>query len=156
MDENGADQKVTKWGLVLPPAPSPMGVYKPCLIDGRYLYVSGHGPVQDDGSLIIGRVGQDLDIEQAKAAARQAGLAILATIKAQLGGLDKVRRVIKILGMVGCVPEFDKHPYVINGCSELFAAIWGEDYGVGVRSAIGVGSLPNNIPVEIEALFELY
>ena len=156
MDENGADQKLTKWGLVLPPAPSPMGVYKPCLIDGRHLYVSGHGPVQDDGSLIIGRVGQDLDIEQAKNAARQAGLAILATIKAQLGGLDKVRRVIKILGMVGCVPEFDKHPYVINGCSELFAAIWGEDYGVGVRSAIGVGSLPNNIPVEIEALFELY
>jgi enamine deaminase RidA (YjgF/YER057c/UK114 family) len=156
MDENTAEQKLAHWGLILPPAPSPMGVYKPCLVDGRYLYVSGHGPVQDDGSLIIGRVGQDLDIEQGKAAARQAGLAILATIRTHLGSLDKVRRVIKILGMVGCVPEFDRHPYVINGCSELFAAIWGEDNGVGVRSAIGVGSLPNNIPVEIEALFELY
>jgi enamine deaminase RidA (YjgF/YER057c/UK114 family) len=156
MEANGAEEKLKTWGLVLPPAPSPMGVYKPSLIDGRYLYVSGHGPVQDDGSLIVGRVGQDLDIEQAKDAARQAGLAILATIKARLGGLDKVRRVIKILGMVGCVPEFDKHPYVINGCSELFAAIWGDELGVGVRSAIGVGSLPNNIPVEIEALFELY
>jgi len=156
MDENGAESKLIKWGLVLPPAPTPMGVYKPCIIDGRHLYVSGHGPVQDDGSLIIGRVGQDLDIEQAKTAARQAGLAILASIKVHLGSLEKVRRVIKILGMVGCVPEFDKHPYVINGCSELFAAIWGEEYGVGVRSAIGVGSLPNNIPVEIEALFELY
>lgn len=156
MDANGAEEKVIQWGLVLPPAPSPMGVYKPCLIDGRYLYVSGHGPVQENGSLIIGRVGQDLDIEQAKNAARQAGLTILATIKSQLGSLDKVRRVVKILGMVGCIPEFDKHPYVINGCSELFAAIWGDDLGVGVRSAIGVGSLPNNIPVEIEALFELY
>ncbi|HEX9511772.1 MAG TPA: RidA family protein [Puia sp.] len=156
MDENSVEQKLIHWGLILPPAPTPMGVYKPSLIEGRYLYISGHGPVKEDGSLIIGRVGQDLDIEQGKIAARQAGLAILATIKSQLGSLDGVRRVIKILGMVGCVPEFDKHPYVINGCSELFAAIWGDDNGVGVRSAIGVGSLPNNIPVEIEALFELY
>jgi enamine deaminase RidA (YjgF/YER057c/UK114 family) len=156
MDENAAEQKLIQWGLVLPPAPTPMGVYKPCLVEGRFLYVSGHGPVQEDGSLIIGRVGQDLDIEQGKAAAKQAGLAILATIRSHLGSLDNVRRVIKILGMVGCVPEFDRHPYVINGCSELFAAIWGEDNGVGVRSAIGVGSLPNGIPVEIEALFELY
>ena len=133
-----------------------MGVYKPCLIDGKYLYVSGHGPMKEDKSLVIGRVGADLDIEQGKLAARQTGLAILATIQAHLGSLDKVKRVIKVLGMVGCTPEFDKHPYVINGCSELFAAIWGEDRGVGVRSAVGMGSLPNNIPVEIEALFELY
>ena len=133
-----------------------MGVYKPCLIDGKYLYVSGHGPLKEDRSLIIGRVGEDLDIEQGKLAARQVGLAILATIRANLGDLDKVRRVIKVLGMVGCTPGFDRHPYVINGCSELFAAVWGEDNGVGVRSAVGMGSLPNNIPVEIEALFELY
>lgn len=133
-----------------------MGVYKPCLIDGKYLYVSGHGPMQGDRSLTIGRVGVDLDIEEAKLAARQTGLAILATIKAHLGSLDKVKRVIKVLGMVGCTPEFDRHPYVINGCSELFAAVWGEERGVGVRSAVGMGSLPNNIPVEIEALFELY
>ena len=133
-----------------------MGVYKPCLIDGKYLYVSGHGPLKEDRSLIIGRVGEDLDIEQGKLAARQVGLAILATIRENLGSLDKVKRVIKVLGMVGCTPEFDRHPYVINGCSELFAAVWGEDNGVGVRSAVGMGSLPDHIPVEIEALFELH
>jgi enamine deaminase RidA (YjgF/YER057c/UK114 family) len=151
-----AEQRFIALGLQLPPAPTPMGVYKPCLIDGKYLYVSGHGPLKEDRSLIIGRVGEDLDIEQGKLAARQVGLAILATIRANLGDLDKVRRVIKVLGMVGCVPAFDRHPYVINGCSELFAAVWGEDNGVGVRSAVGMGSLPNNIPVEIEALFELH
>ncbi len=84
------------------------------------------------------------------------GLAILSTIKNGVGSLDKVKRVIKTLGMVGCTPEFDKHPYVINGCSELFKQVWGEDNGVGVRSAVGMGSLPGNIPVEIEVLFELY
>jgi len=151
-----AEQKFAQLGLILPPAPSPLGVYKPCLVDGSYLYVSGHGPFREDKSLIIGRIGQDLDMEAGKVAARQVGLSILATIKSHLGSLDKVKRVIKVLGMVGCVPEFDRHPYVINGCSELFAAIWGEDNGVGVRSAIGVGSLPGNIPVEIEALFELH
>jgi len=133
-----------------------MGVYKPCLIDGKYLYVSGHGPLKEDRSLIIGRVGADLDIEEARMAARQTGLAILATIQTHLGSLDKVKRVIKVLGMVGCTPEFDRHPYVINGCSELFASVWGEENGVGVRSAVGMGSLPDNIPVEIEALFELF
>lgn len=142
--------------LVLPPAPVPMGVYKPCLIDGKYLYVSGHGPVQPDKSLIMGRVGRTLDAEQGKLAARQVGLTILSTIKAHIGTLDKVKRVIKILGMVNAVAEFEKHPYVINGCSELFAQIWGEENGVGVRSAVGFASLPENIPVEIEALFELH
>jgi len=156
MSDQSPAQNFAALGLQLPPAPTPMGVYKPCLIDGKYLYVSGHGPMKEDKSLVIGRVGADLDIEQGKLAARQTGLAILATIQAHLGSLDKVKRVIKVLGMVGCTPEFDKHPYVINGCSELFAAIWGEDRGVGVRSAVGMGSLPNNIPVEIEALFELY
>ena len=156
MDQHTAEERFAQLGLSLPPAPTPMGVYKPCLVDGRYLYVSGHGPFRDDKSLIIGRIGLDLDIEEGKAAARQVGLSILSTIRAHLGSLDKVKKVIKVLGMVGCVGEFDRHPYVINGCSELFAAIWGEDNGVGVRSAIGVGSLPNNIPVEIEALFELY
>ncbi|HVU55454.1 MAG TPA: RidA family protein [Puia sp.] len=151
-----AEKNFTALGLQLPPAPTPMGVYKPCLIDGKYLYVSGHGPLQVDRTLIIGRVGADLDIEQGKLAARQVGLAILATIRENLGSLDKVKRVIKVLGMVGCTSEFDRHPYVINGCSELFAAVWGEENGVGVRSAVGMGSLPNNIPVEIEALFELH
>jgi enamine deaminase RidA (YjgF/YER057c/UK114 family) len=156
MPDQSPEMNFAALGLQLPPAPTPMGVYKPCLVDGKYLYVSGHGPLKADRSLIIGRVGADLDIEAAKLAARQTGLAILATIQSNLGSLDKVKRVIKVLGMVGCTPEFDRHPYVINGCSELFASVWGEENGVGVRSAVGMGSLPDNIPVEIEALFELY
>ncbi|ASZ14738.1 RidA family protein [Chitinophaga pendula] len=142
-------------GLNLPPAPSPLGVYKPFLIDGKYVYVSGHGPVQDDKSLIIGRIGDDVDIEQGKLAARQVGLTILSTLVTNLGSLDKIKRVVKVLGMVNCTPDFGRHPYVINGCSELFAKVWGEENGIGVRSAVGMGSLPDNIPVEIEALFEL-
>ena len=144
-----------KMGLTLPPAPLPLGVYKPYLIDGKYLYLSGHGPVQADKSLIIGRVGNDMDMEQGKLAARQVGLTMLATIKTHLGSLDRVKRVIKVLGMVNCTADFGRHPYVINGCSELFAAVWGAENGIGVRSAVGMGSLPDNIPVEVEALFEL-
>ncbi|OYX23984.1 MAG: hypothetical protein B7Z16_01400 [Algoriphagus sp. 32-45-6] len=150
------EQNFEKLGLTLPPAPKPLGVYKPCLIDGKYLYLSGHGTVKEDGNLIIGRIGDDLDIEQGKLAARQVGLAMLATIKANIGSLDKVKRVIKVLGMVNCVSSFERHPYVINGASELFASVWGEENGIGVRSAVGMGSLPDNIPVEIEALFELH
>jgi enamine deaminase RidA (YjgF/YER057c/UK114 family) len=93
--------------------------------------------------------------EQGKLAARQVGLTMLATIRAHIGSLDNIKRVIKVLGMVNCTPEFEKHPYVINGCSELFASIWGDENGVGVRSAVGMGTLPGNIPVEIEAIFEL-
>lgn len=156
MENISAEQQFATTGLVLPPAPSPLGVYKPYVIDGKYLYVSGHGPVQTDGQLIIGRIGDDMDMEQGKLAARQVGLTILSTIKTNVGRLDKVKRVIKVLGMVNCVADFTKHPYIINGCSELFKKVWGEENGVGVRSAVGMGSLPDNIPVEIEALFELY
>ena len=106
-------------------------------------------------SPIIGRIGKDISDDEGKLAARQVGLAILATLKENLGSLNRVKRVIKVLGMVNCVPEFERHPYVINGCSELFAQVWGEENGIGVRSAVGMGSLPDNIPVEIEALFEL-
>jgi enamine deaminase RidA (YjgF/YER057c/UK114 family) len=151
-----AEEAFKSLGLELPPPPKPLGVYKPCLIDGKYLYVSGHGTVQSDGTLIIGRIGKDMDATTGKLAARQVGLAILATIKAKLGSLDRVKRVIKVLGMVNCVPEFEQHPFVINGCSELFAQVWGTEHGIGVRSAVGFGSLPDNIPVEIEALFELH
>jgi enamine deaminase RidA (YjgF/YER057c/UK114 family) len=155
MTINNAEEKLKALGLTLPPPPSPLGVYKPCLVDGKYLYLSGHGPVQNDKSLIIGRIGEDMDMDAGKLAARQVGLTMLATIKAELGSLNKVKRVIKVLGMVNSTPDFKRHPYVINGCSELFAAIWGEENGIGVRSAVGFGSLPDNIPVEIEALFEL-
>ncbi|WP_025145897.1 RidA family protein [Pedobacter jeongneungensis] len=156
MENLTADTRFEKLGLNLPPAPAPLGVYKPYLIDGKYLYLSGHGPVRDDKSLIIGRIGSDMDQDEGKLAARQVGLTMLSTIKTNLGSLDKVKRVIKVLGMVNCTPEFEKHPFIINGCSELFAEVWGPDNGIGVRSAVGFGSLPDNIPVEIEALFELY
>ncbi|MDB5004358.1 MAG: Endoribonuclease [Mucilaginibacter sp.] len=152
---NTPEENFEQTGLKLPPAPTPLGVYKPYLIDGKYLYVSGHGTVQDDKSLIIGRIGETIDMENGKLAARQVGLAILSTIKTNLGSLNKVKRVIKVLGMVNCTPDFEKHPYIINGCSELFAQVWGPENGIGVRSAVGFGSLPDNIPVEIEALFEL-
>ena len=132
-----------------------MGVYKPFLQVGNFVYVSGHGTVKEDGSLIIGRIGKDLTMEEGKAAAHQVGLAILATLKENLGSFNRIRRVIKVLGMVNCVPDFERHPFVVNGCSELFANVWGNDNGIGVRSAVGMGSLPDNIPVEIEAMFEL-
>ncbi|WP_293744848.1 RidA family protein [uncultured Pedobacter sp.] len=156
MENLTPDERFEQLKLNLPPAPAPLGVYKPCLVDGKYLYLSGHGPVQDDKSLIIGRIGSDLNQDEGKLAALQVGLTMLSTIKANLGSLNKVKRVIKVLGMVNCTPEFEKHPFIINGCSELFAKVWGEENGIGVRSAVGFGSLPDNIPVEIEALFELF
>lgn len=155
MENFNADEQFEKLGLNLPPAPAPLGVYKPYVVDGKYLYLSGHGPVQDDKSLIIGRIGADMDKDAGKLAARQVGLTMLSTIKTNFGTLNRVKRVIKVLGMVNCTPDFEKHPFIINGCSELFAEIWGEENGIGTRSAVGFGSLPDNIPVEIEALFEL-
>jgi enamine deaminase RidA (YjgF/YER057c/UK114 family) len=150
------DQRFEELKLTLPPPPKPIGVYKPFLIVGNMAYVSGHGTVKEDGSLIIGRIGKDLTMEEGKLAACQVGLAILATLKANLGSLNKIKRVVKVLGMVNAVSEFERHPFVINGCSELFASVWGEDNGIGVRSAVGMGTLPDNIPVEIEAQFELH
>lgn len=150
-----AEARLRELNLVLPPAPKPVAVYKSLVIAGGLAYVSGHGPLKPDKTLITGRVGADLTLEQGHAAARQVGLAILATLRAQLGSLDRVKRVIKILGMVNSTPEFPDHPKVINGCSELFAEVWGPEHGIGARSAVGMGSLPGNIAVEIEAIFEI-
>lgn len=150
-----AEQRLLELKLELPPAPRPVAVYRPLVLVDKLAYVSGHGPLRPDKTLIIGRVGADLTIEQGHAAARQVGLAILATLRAQLGTLDRVKRVIKVLGMVNSAPDFLDHPKVINGCSELFAEIWGSENGIGSRSAVGMGSLPGNIAVEIEAIFEL-
>ena len=108
MEQKTAEQRFSELGLVLPPAPSPVGVYKPFIVDGKYLYVSGHGTVKEDRSLIKGRVGEDMDMDEGKLAARQVGLAILATIRAGIGSLDKIKRVVKVLGMVNCVPTFEK------------------------------------------------
>ena len=150
-----ADARLEELNLELPPAPKPMGVYKPLVVTGNIAYVSGHGPLLSDGSLMEGRVGSQVDQDFGYQAARQTGLAILATLKEGLGSLDRVARVVKVLGMVNCEPDFRNQPAVINGFSELLADVFGEDCGVGARSAVGMGSLPGNIPVEIEAIFEL-
>lgn len=141
--------------LLLPPAPVPMGVYTPLLQDGKYVYVSGHLPINLNGSLMKGKVGSEIDMEEGKKAAQQAGLTILSTLVNYLGSLNRIKRVIKVFGMVNSTADFEKHPYVINGCSELFVSVFGPQNGAGVRSAVGVSSLPENVPVEIEAIFEL-
>ena len=133
----------------------PAGLYQPCLVVGGLAYVSGHLPVQPDGSFILGCLGKELDVEAGKHAARRAGLASLVTLEQCLGSLDKIARVVKLLGMVSATHSFTQHPAVVNGCSELFAEIWGAEKGVGVRSAVGVSSLPAGVAVEIEAVFEL-
>lgn len=151
-----AEQQLTALALTLPPAPPRGGVYKPVVIVGGIAYVSGHGPYLGDGNYIMGRVGDDLDLAAGNAAAKQTGLALLATLKSELGSLDRVKRVVKLLGMVNSTADFPDHPKVINGCSELFGQIWGEENGIGARSAVGMGSLPGNIAVEIEGIFELH
>ncbi len=150
-----ADERFAELKLELPPAPKPVGVYKPLVIVGHLAYLSGHGPLRPDKTLITGKVGSDLTLEQGKLAAQQVGLALLATLKSQLGSLSRVSRVVKVLGMVNAAPDFREHPSVINGASELFAQVWGPDAGVGARSAVGMGSLPSNIAVEIEMIVEL-
>ena len=150
-----AEAKLVELNLQLPPMPKPGGVYKPVVIVGNMAYVSGHVSLKPDGSIMTGRVGVDVDQEGGKKAAEAAGLAILATLRANLGSLDRVKRVIKTLGMVNCTADFTNHPEVINGCSELWAKIWGTDHGVGARSAVGMGSLPRNTTIEVEAIFEL-
>ncbi len=149
------EARVAQLKLELPPAPKPVAVYKPLVVVGNLAYVSGHGPLRADKSLFTGRVGDQVDLEFGKAAARQTGLAILATLREHLGSLDRVQRVIKVLGMVNSTADFREHPAVINGCSELFRDVFGEERGVGARSAVGMGSLPGDISVEIEAIFEI-
>jgi len=149
------EQRLSQLNLTLPPAPTPVAVYRPVVVVQGIAYVSGHGPVCTDGSLIKGRVGSDLSLEEGYDAARQVGLALLATLRSHFGSLDAIKRVVKVLGMVNSAPEFYEHPKVINGCSELFAQVFGEADGIGARSAVGMGPLPGNIAVEIEAIFEL-
>ena len=149
------EKTLSELKLSLPVLPGSKGIYKRCLQVGNLLYVSGHVSINSDGTSITGKVGKDLTDDEGKVAARQCGLAILSSIKDHVGSLDKIKRVIKLLGMVNCTPDFTNQPIVINGCSELYVQLWGEDNGKGVRSAVGVGSLPGNVAVEIEAMFEL-
>ncbi len=148
------EARILELNLTLPEAPAAAGTYSPVVIIDKLAYVSGQGPVGTDGRWLTGKVGSELTEEQGIAAARTVGLTMLATMKAQLGTLDRVKRIVKVLGMVNCTTDFKNHPKVINGFSDLMVEIWGEN-GRAARSAVGMGSLPGNIPVEIEAILEL-
>jgi enamine deaminase RidA (YjgF/YER057c/UK114 family) len=155
MSQSTPEARAAALHLVFPPAPKPVAVYKPAVRVGNLLYVSGHGPLKPDTTLIVGTVGKDLSLEQGKEAARQTGLAILATLRSTLGSLDKVKRLIKSFGMVNCTADFKDQPKVINGYSELMKEVFGDDAGVGARSAVGHNALPNGMAVELEAIFEV-
>lgn len=155
MSVNNIEQKLSELGLSLPTLPGSKGIYHSTLVVGNLLYLSGHVSINQDGSFITGKVGSDVNDEDAKKAALQCGLAMLSSIKNHFGTLAKIKRVIKILGMVNAVPDYTKHALIINGCSELYVKLWGDQNGKGVRSAVGMGSLPNNVSVEIEAIFEI-
>ncbi len=149
------EARLTKLQIELPPSPKPIGVYRPIVIVGNLAYLSGHGPLKPDKKLITGRLGLDMDVEAGYDAARMTGLAILATLKTNLGSLDKVKRLVKLLGLVRCTDSFDQQPAVINGCSELFRDVFGEEHGVAAQSAMGTNALPSGMAVEIEAIFEI-
>ena len=149
------EARLKELNLEIPQAPKPMGCYKPVVVAGNMAYLSGHGPLQANGSLITGRLGLDMDVEAGYDAARLTGLGLLATLQSHFGSLDKVKRLVKVLGLVRCTDTFDQQPAVINGCSELFRDVFGEDAGVAARSAIGTNALPGSIAVEIEAIFEV-
>lgn len=149
------EEKLQAMGLSFPVIPPSKGVYKKCIIDGKHIYVSGHVSLHPDGSYFTGKLGRDITDEDGQLAARQCALAILASLQEQLGSLDRIKRVIKLLGMVNATPDFGNHAVVMNGCSDLFVQLWGEENGRGVRSAVGMGSLPLGVAVEVEGLFEL-
>ena len=149
------ENRLLELGLKLPPPVEPKGVYRSVVLTGTLATTAGHLPVRADGTMVTGRVGQQLDVAAGYEAARLAGLAILSSVREAIGSLDHVRQVVKVLGLVNCDANFTQHPAVINGCSELFRDVFGEDAGVGARSALGAGSLPLNVAVEIEAIFEI-
>lgn len=152
---NTIENKIAGLGYELPALPASKGIYKRCVVTGNLLFMSGSTSVNNDGTPITGKLGDDCSDEQGIYAARQCGLAMLAAVKETIGSLEKINRVIKILGMVNATSSYTNHPVIINGCSALFRDVFGEENGVGARSAVGMGSLPNNVAVEIEAIFEL-
>lgn len=141
-------------GIVLPPAPPPIANFLTHVQEGQLLFLSGQGPREADGRLHAGKVGRDVTVEEAYASARLTGINLLSVMHEALGSLTRVKRIVKLLGMVNAVPDFADHPQVINGCSDLFVAVFGEK-GRHARSAVGMGSLPGNIPVEIEAIIAI-
>ncbi|HEX2988775.1 MAG TPA: RidA family protein [Chloroflexota bacterium] len=148
------EERLTARGMELPAPPTPVGNYVPAIRVGNLVFLSGHGPNQPNGPQWQGKVGQNLDIEQGQAAAQSAMLNLLASLKAEIGELSRVKRVIKLLGMVNCTPDFGAQPKVINGASDLLVDLF-DDRGRHARSAVGMASLPNNIPVEIEMIAEV-
>ena len=149
-----AEAKLAELGITLPDLPKSAGNYVPYVITGNLLYISGNGPRLPDGTYKHGKVGFDVTPDDAYTDARLVGLTLLAIARAALGSLDRVKRVVKLLGMVNAIPEFTDHPRVINGCSDLLVEVFGEA-GRHARSAVGLGSLPMQITVEIEAIFEI-
>jgi enamine deaminase RidA (YjgF/YER057c/UK114 family) len=152
---SGAEAQLRRLKVELPPVVRPTNTLVSAVRVGDMLYVSGTGPTRPDGTQWTGRLGQDMDVEQGKAAARSVGLHILSVVKAELGSLDGVARLVKTFGMVNATPDFKQHPQVINGFSDLMVEVFGERVGKGTRSAVGMGSLPGGIPVEIEAIFQI-
>jgi len=149
------EDRLRACGIELPDPVAPKGVYRSVIITETIAATSGHLPCDKDGVLITGKVGIDLDLDAGFDAAGKAGLAVLASLRAELGTLDRVVRVIKVLGFVNCMPDFTAQPAVINGCSQLFRDVFGEEQGVGIRSAVGATSLPLGVAVELEAMFEI-
>ncbi len=148
------EARLKSLGIELPKSPSPLANYVPFVITGNLLYLSGQGPREADGSFHTGKVGQEVTIEQAYQDARLTGLNLLAVMQGALGELDRIERVVKLLGMVNGTPDFLEHPQVINGCSDLMVEVF-EEKGRHARSAVGMGSLPNNITVEVEAIVKI-
>ena len=153
--KNNAELRIVELGLALPPSPKPAGVYKPTLEVNKMLYVSGQVPLKNDGSMITGKLGRDMQTDDGKLAARQVGLTMLSTIKTHFGDVNRIKRIVKVLGFVNSAPDFTQQALVMNGFSELMAEVFGQENGIGARSAVGA-ILPNNIAVEVEAIFELY
>lgn len=149
------DARFAALNLQLPPAPQAMGLYRPIVVVGNLAHLSGHAPLQLDNTLTCGRLGADMDVEAGYQAARQTGLAVLATLKAKFDSLDRVKRLVKTFGLVQCTPEFTDQPAVLNGFSELMRDVFGEEDGIAARSAVGAPALPAGMAVEIEAIFEL-
>jgi len=150
-----AEQRVRELGLELPPAPKPIGNYVGGVLVGDLLFMSGCGPRRGDGSSITGKVGGGLSTEDGYQAARVVGLNMLANIRSVLGSLDRIERVVKVLGMVNCPPDFSEMPKVINGFSDLFVEVLGPERGRGARSAVGMVALPNQIAVEVEMVLQV-
>ncbi len=148
------ETKLSEMGFKLPAPGQPAGNYVPAVSTGNLVFLSGHGPKLDDGSLITGKVGAELNLDEGYAAAQRVALILLASLKAEIGDLDRVSRVVKLLGMVNCTPDFNDQPKVINGASDLLVELYG-DKGRHARSAVGMNALPSNIAVEIEMIVEI-